>query len=512
VRTRSFVLLAATLAWPAACAPADLPPPELPVSARPEPQRPQFHFTPATGWMNDPNGLVWSRGEWHLFFQHNPYAPFWADIHWGHAVGTDLVHWTELPPALAPDPVLGMPFSGSAIVATGAAAASCGPLEPGADCLAALFTSHGGADASEKQSLATSADRGRTWTPYPGNPVMPSTGLANWRDPKVLRHGGRWVMALAAGPAIEFHASDDLVAWTKTGEFAPPEASAKTVWECPDLFPLAVAGGGPERLVLVASGGDTLPGTGVRYWTGGSDGSGFVPDGPARPVDGGEDFYAAQTWSDAPDGRRVLIAWMDAWRYAMASPEGEWRGAMTFPRELGLRDDGNGPRLVQAPVAAIEDLRAGPVARWQDRVVEPGTPLAAGSGRTMDARLVIEAGTWSRAGVSVRVGGGEETAIGFDAVTGTVFVDRSRSGDASFDGGFARRHDAPCAPAGHAWDLRVLVDHSSIEAFACGGAAVVTSRAYPDPSSEGVFVWAEGAPARVLSLEIDALATAWPVD
>ena len=264
--------------------------------------RPDLHYTPKSGWINDPNGLVYAGGKYHLFAQYGP-EPQWGDIHWSHAVSSDLIHWQDLPLALAPDS-LGMVFSGSAVYDNGN---TSGLGTGGRAPIVAMYTSHG---CHEQQSLAVSQD-GVSFTKYPGNPVIPNREKPDFRDPKVLRNpGGGWTVVLAAGDHVEFYASKDLISWRQTGSFGPGGNLSKGVWECPDLFPLTL--GGREVWVLIVSMGACPENLGSRtqYFLGNFDGETFTSDGSfTKPefIDSGFDNYAGVTFFGTEE--RILVGW-----------------------------------------------------------------------------------------------------------------------------------------------------------------------------------------------------------
>lgn len=425
--------------------------------------RPLLHFTPPTGWLNDPNGLVHLDGEYHLCYQHHPDSTDWGPMHWGHAVSTDLLTWTDLPIALEPDDN-GTVYSGSAVVD------HAGTAGRGPGALVACYTQC--APGAQVQSVATSVDRGRTWQPLATNPVLrPPPGTDDFRDPKVIRYGqgGRahWVMALAAGDGVLLYASDDLRRWEPAGRFHPEAGRPHGVWECPDLFPLDVEGTGRRRWVLVAGAAEAAPagGSGTRYWTGDFDGVTFTADGPARWVDHGADFYAAQSWSDTPDGRRIWLAWMSNWAYASRVPADVRRGRMTLPRTLRLVDDG--AVLAQRPVAELAARLAAPV----DAEAAP-TPLAGGAGVLRVALDPVGSVEVVLAGVHSRV------VVRYDGVAGQLAVTRTGAAAEAVGAGFAATHRTTvAAPGDGPLDLDVVIDRGSVEVLAAGGRVAVTDLA-----------------------------------
>lgn len=326
--------------------------------------RPLLHFTPAQNWMNDPNGLVFYAGLFHLYYQHNPGANVWGDIHWGHAVSRDLVHWQHKDLAIYPD------YDGLGIVASGSAVVdwhnTSGLAENGEAVLVALF-SHFSKQDKQVQSLAYSLDKGDTWISYPDNPVIDNPGIADFRDPKVFWHepAQHWVMVLAAGDHIKLYTSNNLLDWVWQQDFVQSLGIKDGVWECPDLFPLQVQNDQSVKWVMLISVQNGAPagGSGTYYFIGDFDGHHFHYDAskPQRAhwLDYGPDNYAGVSWSDAQQGtdRRLLIGWMSNWRYADKTPTSTWRGAMTLPRELTLHQHQDGLRLHNQPVNALTALR-----------------------------------------------------------------------------------------------------------------------------------------------------------
>ncbi|MCA9967847.1 MAG: glycoside hydrolase family 32 protein [Anaerolineales bacterium] len=485
--------------------------PALPLD---EPFRPQFHFTPPEKWVNDPNGMVYYGGEYHLFYQYYPDDTVWGPMHWGHAVSLDLVNWQHLPIALYPDD-LGYIFSGSAVIDWHNTAGF------GKDAMVAIYTYHDPDNSHQSQAVAYSTDKGRTWTKYEGNPVIPTPpNIRNFRDPKVMWYdagndNGHWVMSLAAGSAILFYTSPNLVDWEASGSFGFGYGSTSGVWETPDLFELPVGGSDQSRWVLTVGVGNGAPagGSGTQYFVGTFDGQTFTSENPKGTVlwaDYGADFYAAQSWSDAPAGRRLWLAWMNNWQYARDIPTSTWRGAMTIPREVGLVQTDEGVRLIQTAVSELTQLRT-THHTWQNLTLTPNTPFAPDvRGETLEIVAEIEVPvTANKVGIRVRVGGGEETAVGYAPKSNTLFVDRSRSGQGDFHGQFATIHTAQFEPADGLLRLHMFVDKSSVEVFVNGGLVTFTDQIFPREESVGIELFVEGETAVfVPNFEVYGLKTA----
>ena len=469
-----------------------------------QPYRPQIHFSPPANWLNDPNGLVHYQGEYHLFYQHHPNSTDWGPMHWGHAVSPDLVNWRHLPIALYPDDN-GTIYSGCALI-DWHNRAGFGP-----QAMMAIFTHH--RDGYESQSLASSRDRGRTWTKYPGNPVLPPPeGTPDFRDPKVFWYPangqGYWVLCLAAGKAIYFYTSTDLIHWQQTGSFGEQFSSQFGVWETPDLFELPVGGGPNTRWVLTIGIGMGGPagGSGMPYFIGQFDGQTFRSENPPETIlwaDWGADYYAAQSWSDAPEGRRLMIGWLNNWLYARSVPTQGWRGALSLPREVSLQPTNAGIRLFQQPISELSSLRGARHA-WQNLTVSPGMNLLENI-RGKCFEIVAEFKTSPSLeifGVRVRVGEQEATTIGYDVRQSKVFIDRTSSGQSSFGPGFAGVHTADLAPHNGSIRLRIFLDWSSVEVFGNQGQVVLTDTIFPDKHSQGLELFVRGGELQIAALEV----------
>jgi fructan beta-fructosidase len=441
-----------------------------------EPLRPRFHFTPAKNFMNDPNGLVFLDGEYHLFYQHNPEGDKWGHMSWGHAVSHDLLHWEHLPLALREEDGI-MVFSGSAVADPRNTSGLCGVAD--ADCLIAIYTGH--TEKKQTQNLAVSFDRGRTWKKYEGNPVI-DLSRGDHRDPKVFWYepSKRWIMVsvLAGARKVRFFQSTNLKQWEMLSDFGP-EGSTGGAWECPDLFPLPIEGEpGETRWVLDVdlNPGGRVGGSGAQYFVGRFDGKRFVnenPDDMTLWVDYGKDFYASQSYEGIPssDGRRLWIGWMSNWLYADVEPTSPWRGVQSLPRELALRRAPSGIRLVQAPIREASSLRATRDARIvQSRSALPGAA---------DIELEVALGEWSEAGFRLSNGAGEDVTVGIKAEPLEVFVDRRRSRITPFHDAYAERHAGLVRWVNGRITLRAIFDRTTLEVFANGGERVISDRVYP---------------------------------
>jgi fructan beta-fructosidase len=461
------------------------------------PARPRDHFTPRRGWLNDPNGLVHHNGEWHLFFQHWPDALVHGPMSWGHAVSRDLLDWAELPVALPATEAEHM-WSGS-VVHDAANTSGLGTAEKGP--LVALYTSFDPVGLGQAQSLAWSIDEGRTWTPYADNPVL-DIGSTAFRDPKVLRHDDAWLMVLVLADerTVEVYRSSDLLRWEHASSFGP-SGSVDGVWECPDLLRVPVEGTDQSAVVLLVSVLSGAPGggSGMQYFVGELSGAEFRETQDAQWLDHGADFYAAVSYSAAPDPEPVVQGWMSNWLYANDVPATDFRGSMTLARRVSLRQRGDRLVLAQRPV-----VRSGDVAHTVTDEDVSGTVVLPVAARSCRIVAVVDLGTADRFGVHVRVGADERTTLWMDLRTGTVGLDRTRSGAVDFHPDFAAVHTAPLVTDDGTVRVEVVVDESSVEVFIGDGEVVLTDQVFPAAASDGLAVFAEGGTAvlRLLVVEV----------
>ncbi|MDQ0199811.1 glycoside hydrolase family 32 protein [Neobacillus ginsengisoli] len=474
--------------------------------------RPQFHFSPKSNWMNDPNGMVYFDGEYHLFYQYHPFGTTWGPMHWGHAVSKDLIYWDHLPIALTPDEH-GAIFSGSAVVdwndSTG--------FFNGGSGLVAIFTHAdqypGSNRPRQRQSLAYSTDQGRTWNKYEGNPVLVEESITDFRDPKVFWHEETkiWIMILSAGNHVRFYTSHNLKTWNFTSEFGTEVGSHAGVWECPDLFKLPVDGNNHNnKWVMVVSIGDEstyAEGSRTQYFIGDFDGSTFANENSDETVlwlDHGRDNYAGVTWSDIPteDGRRIFIGWMSNWKYANETPTLAWRSAMTLPRELTLKKTFDGVRLFQTPVAELEKIRQEKYT-WNNLMLLPNENIVSDvSGNQLEIIAEFEPHSSTEFGIKIRKSDSEETIIGYNAVENFLFVNRVNSGVTDFNEYFPCKHGALLSAKNKGVKLQIFVDSSSVEIFANEGELVITDQIFPDPASKGIELYTKDGEVELISLDI----------
>ena len=467
---------------------------------------PLYHFTPPENFMNDPNGLVFFDGEYHLFYQHNPFGDVWGHMSWGHAVSHDLIRWEHLPVALNEEDGV-MIFSGSAVVDWQNTSGFGNDNHPP---LIAIYTGH--SEAEQNQNIAYSIDRGRAWVKYDSNPVL-SIGARDFRDPKVFWYEPtqQWIMVtvLSDQYKVRFDGSPDLKHWTHLSDFGPSGA-VDGIWECPDLFPLAVEGQ-PERNKWVLK-VDALKGTGAQYFIGEFNGTRFINDASENQilrVDHGSDFYAAQSWSDVPNGRRLWIAWLNNWHYANVIPTSPWRGLFSIPRELSLRRYPEGLRLIQKPIEELNTLRQSLYHAMEADTDIVNSQLAKLEIETAaEIQVEVTLGKASGFGIKICMDDAEETVIGYDAQLQEVFLDRRRSGNSAFSAEFADVHRAPLALEQGKINLNIFVDSCSVEVFANHGLVVITDLIFPTTQNTTLQFYARDGDAGLNKVHIWKLVVA----
>lgn len=441
-----------------------------------EKYRPHYHFSPRYGWTNDPNGMVYHNGEYHLYYQHNPYGSTWGNMHWGHTVSKDLLKWEHLPDAIFPDS-LGTIFSGSAVIDKGNTTGF------GKDALVAIYTSAG---KIQTQSIAHSSDNGRTFIKYDGNPVLSDLKYPDFRDPKVFWHSqsGKWIMSLATTQTITFYGSKDLKQWERLSEFGEGIGNHKGVWECPDLFPLSYNGQTKWVLLVSINPGGPNGGSATQYFIGNFDGKTFRPDDLPYPlwIDYGRDNYAGVTWDNVPDGRRIFIGWMSNWDYANQVPTLNFRNAMTIPRELGLSSNGEHIVLTSVPIRESLNLRAD-TKDIADMVVDKAYTvdkfLDNGNG-AYEIEMVIIPGEASSFGFKLMNRTGEELKFVFDVSNKELSVDRSKSGLTGFSEQFAPKPIISPLAKDTSYKIRLMIDKASAELFVNDGELVQTNIVFPE--------------------------------
>ena len=442
--------------------------------------RPVYHHTPAYGWMNDPNGMFYKDGVYHLYFQYNPYGSVWANMHWGHSTSTDLMHWNFEGCAIVPD-AWGAIFSGSCVVDHNNTAGF------GKGAVVAFYTS---AKATpwgdvQSQSMAYSLDNGKTFTKYEGNPILTSSEK-DFRDPKVFWYapGKHWVMILAVGQHMEIYSSVNLKEWKKESEFGAMQGAHGGVWECPDLVEIPVEGTREKKWVLICNlnPGGPFGGSAAQYFVGSFDGKKFVNESPTQTkwMDWGKDNYATVTWNNAPDGRCIALGWMSNWQYANNVPTRQYRSANTLARDLTLYREGQELYLKSTPSSEVKKARGKKVSIPSFKVSEKHemVNLFEEKQGAYEVEIVIQNAGASKIAFSLLNDKGEKVSMYYDLNRKQFVMDRSESGTVDFSKDFPAVTVAP-ANVDKELTLRLFVDRSSIEAFGEDGKFVMTNLVFP---------------------------------
>ena len=468
-----------------------------------EKYRPSYHHTPAYGWMNDPNGMFYKDGVYHLYFQYNPYGSMWGNMHWGHSTSTDLVNWKNEGVAIAPD-AIGTIFSGSCVVdhnntsgfGEGAVVAfyTSAKQTPWGDC--------------QTQSMAYSLDNGKTFIKYENNPILTSSEK-DFRDPKVFWYAPKehWVMMLAVGQHMEIYSSKNLKDWTKESEFGEGYGCHGGVWECPDLVELPVEGTKEKKWVLICNinPGGPFGGSATQYFVGDFDGSTFTNNYPEETkwMDYGKDHYATVTWNNAPDGRCIAIGWMSNWQYANNVPTLQYRSANTIARDLSLFKQNGSVFLKSEPckemVEARKDgrqIKAVNVAKAETISLSPQS----GNG-AYEVELSINPGKSKEVSFTLSNGKGEKVLMTYDTVKKTLAMDRSKSGEVSFSKDFPAVTEITLSKSKEL-KLRLFVDKSSIEAFVDNGKFVMTNCVFPSAPYDMITFESDGNRYKVKNINI----------
>lgn len=468
-----------------------------------ESYRPVYHHTPPYGWMNDPNGMFYKDGVYHLYYQFNPYGSTWGNMHWGHSTSTDLVSWKHEDIALAPD-AWGSIFSGSCVVDHDNTAGF------GAGAVIAIYTSAKPTPWGDcqTQSLAYSLDNGYTFTKYAHNPVLTSTER-DFRDPKVFWYAPdkHWVMLLAVGQEMEIHTSADLKEWKKESTFGAKQGAHGGVWECPDLVELLVEGTGRKRWVLICNlnPGGPFGGSAAQYFVGSFDGKTFVNESPAvtKWLDWGKDNYATVAWSDAPQERCIALGWMSNWQYQAILPTKQYRGENTIARDLTLYDQGGELYLKSSPSHEIKKIRKEKVSMHSFNVsdtYEIAELLKDNSG-TYELEMTIKNISAGKVKFCLSNEKGNKVDMYYDMKRKLFVMDRSLSGKVDFSKEFPAVTVAPIAETKEI-QIRLFVDKSSIEAFGEEGKFVMTNLVFPDAPYNRISFQSEDGSYKVSSLKL----------
>lgn len=465
--------------------------------------RPSFHFTPASNWMNDPNGMFFLNGTYHLFFQYYPEDNVWGPMHWGHATSKDMITWEEQPIALEPDE-LGYIFSGSAVVDhNNTSGFGDGKTPP----VIAIFTYHDpkgekeGREDYQSQAIAYSLDEGMTWTKYEGNPVIANPDIKDFRDPKVTwdEQHKKWLMVLATVDRTLFYSSPNLKEWNLLSEFGEGTGAHEGVWECPDFFPMQVENSDETKWVLIQSlnPGGYNGGSGTQYFVGEFDGKQFkvdpamqnLPDKHEYWIDYGKDNYAGVTWNNIPesDGRKLFLGWMSNWLYAQEVPTETWRSAMTIPRKLELHKDEDTYRIFSKPVEELEKYVSQTIEKDPVEVKASATAIIAEDIDLSEARIRFKFSASEEGRQEFILGNkeGDSLIFGYDPSEKQFFINRENSGLTDFSSEFANAiSTAPRTSEEEMISVDVILDKTSIELFYDEGETVMTEIFFPNSPFE----------------------------
>ena len=458
-------------------------------SSNRETYRPVYHHTPVYGWMNDPNGMFYKDGVYHLYFQYNPYGSMWANMTWGHSTSTDLTHWTYEGTAIVPD-AWGAIFSGSCVVDKDNTAGF------GKGAVVAFYTSAKSTPWGDvqSQSMAYSLDNGKTFIKYEHNPILTSTER-DFRDPKVFWYapGKHWVMMLAVGQEMQIYSSGNLKEWKKESSFGAMQGAHGGVWECPDLVEVAVVGSKEKKWVLICNlnPGGPFGGSAAQYFVGSFDGKKFVNESPTQTkwLDWGKDNYATVTWSNAPAGRCIALGWMSNWQYANNVPTTQYRSANTLARDLTLYRAGGELYLKSKPSPEIKKARAEEkkISTFEVKGNYEVASLLADNKGAYEIEMTIENKGTSKIDFSLMNEKGEKVAMYYDVVRKQFVMDRSASGIVGFSRDFPAVTVAPVRNTDQI-HLRLFIDRSSVEAFGEDGEYVMTNLVFPaEPYNRMVF-------------------------
>lgn len=458
-------------------------------SSNRETYRPVYHHTPMYGWMNDPNGMFYKDGVYHLYFQYNPYGSMWGNMTWGHSTSTDLTHWTYEGTAIVPD-AWGAIFSGSCVVDKDNTAGF------GKGAVVAFYTSAKSTPWGDiqSQSMAYSLDNGKTFIKYEHNPILTSTER-DFRDPKVFWYapGKHWVMMLAVGQEMQIYSSGNLKVWKKESSFGAMQGAHGGVWECPDLVELPIEGTKEKKWVLICNlnPGGPFGGSAAQYFVGSFDGKKFVNESPTQTkwLDWGKDNYATVTWSNAPAGRCIALGWMSNWQYANNVPTTQYRSANTLARDLTLYRVGGELYLKSKPSPEIKKARAEEkkIPTFEVKGNYEVASLLADNKGAYEIEMTIENKGTSKIDFSLMNEKGEKVAMYYDVVRKQFVMDRSASGIVGFSRDFPAVTVAPVRNTDQI-HLRLFIDRSSVEAFGEDGEYVMTNLVFPaEPYNRMVF-------------------------
>jgi len=473
-----------------------------------EQYRPGYHYTPAVNWCNDPNGLVYNNGVYHLFHQFNPFGNVWGHMSWAHASSKDLVHWKQWPLALAEEKDT-MIFSGSCVADKNNTSGFA--QKKGQAPMVAIYTGHI-ENKNQSQHLAYSLDNGVTWTKYNQNPIL-DLHKKDFRDPRVFWYAPKnyWVMAvvLPVEHMVQFYSSQNLKAWKHLSNFGPA-GDTSGVWECPDLIEVAVKNNPSQKKWLL----QTSQNAGMQYFVGEFDGVAFTNENPAGKIvrpDYGPEYYAAISYNQLPIAQpATAIGWINNWNYANDIPTTPWKGAMSLPRTLRVKKIGNEWVLLQEPVSAVRQLRMPVQAQLKNKRIDNSITLPAKTTQC-EIDVLLEPAAAGTCGLLLAAGNQHAIEIGYDADKQELYIERGNTANQAFSKNFEKlsRYQSPLSLSNKTLRLHVFLDNSIVEVFANDGESVLTAQFFPGTTDNEIKVFSNGGKATLISLDLWPLKSIW---
>jgi fructan beta-fructosidase len=477
--------------------------------------RPQFHFSPEKKWMNDPNGMLYYKGTYHLFYQYYPEDIVWGPMHWGHATSPDLIHWQHKKIALYPDS-LGLIFSGSAVMDVNNTSGLGTKENPP---MIAIFTYHNmefekaGKVNTQTQGLAYSLDEGETWKKYESNPIINNFVLRDFRDPKVFwnENSKIWNLVLVAGDRAQFYTSKNLINWNLESEFGQNSGAHGGVWECPDLFKLKIEGTQEEKWVLIVSINPGAPngGSATQYFVGDFDGKSFTTSQKeTKWVDYGTDNYAGVTYNDVPNGERIFLGWMSNWNYARNTPTTNWRSAMTLPRTLSLSTIKGDYVLQSKPVSQFNQQLTTEFSKEKIKI-KKGSEKTLNYPNFNQSQIQFKAENKNLILVFSNVEN-DSLVLNYDAQKQQFSIDRRQSGKVDFEKSFGEKTHTTPTPnlISKSIDFQIILDWSSIEIFLNGGIYTFTEQIFPNQPYTKLTIQSIDN-QEIKNIKIDAIKRIW---
>ncbi len=473
-----------------------------------EQYRPGYHYTPAKNWCNDPNGLVYNNGVYHLFHQYNPFANVWGHMSWAHATSKDLVHWTPQPLAIAEEKDT-MIFSGSCVVDKNNSSGFA--KKAGQVPMVAIYTGHI-EGKNQSQHLAYSLDNGLTWTKYNRNPVL-DLNKRDFRDPRVFWYAPKnyWVMAvvLPVEHHVQFYSSKNLKEWKHLSDFGPV-GDTSGVWECPDLIQVAIEGNPNKKKWLL----QTSQNASMQYFVGEFDGVQFTNENPTDKIvrpDYGAAYYAAISYNQLPASQpATAIGWLNNWYYANDVPTDPWKGSMSLPRTMKVKKQGNEWVLIQEPVAAIKQLRQPLLAQLSNKTIENTLTVNAKTTQC-EIDVLLQPSANSTCGVLLAAGNEHAFEIGYNTAKQELYIDWSNTANQSFNKSFEKmsHYTAPLALKNKMLRLHVFFDNSVVEVFANDGEAVLTTQFFPAATDNEIKIFSKDGNTKLVKLDLWPLKSIW---